>query len=30
VFDAGITKSWASKGGPNDGVCQQSNNVDGC
>lgn len=28
--DAGVTKTWASRGGPNDGVCQPSNNVDGC
>jgi len=28
--NAGITKSWASIGGPDDGICQQSNNVDGC
>ncbi len=28
--NAGVTKSWASLGGPDDGVCQQSNNVNGC
>ena len=28
--DAGVTKGWASRGGPNDGVCQASNNVNGC
>ena len=29
-IDAGVTKSWGSRGGPNDGVCQQSNNINGC
>jgi hypothetical protein len=29
-IDAGVTKAWASRGGPNDGVCQESNNLDGC
>ena len=28
--NAGVTKPWASRGGPDDGICQQSNNVDGC